>query len=271
VPAAPVPLRAARWLGVLALLACALPMACALPALSAPARAAAVRRWFVALLRTCGVRPLVRGSARGVTGTMIAANHVSWLDIPVLLALSPARVLAKTDVRGWPLVGLLAARAGTIFIDRGRLRRLPGTVAEIAHTLRAGRDVLVFPEGSTWCGRTAGRFYPALFQAAVDAGAPVRPVRLSYRLADGEPTTVAAFVGDDSLLASVRRVIATRALTVDVDVRPAVAGAAIAGWVGDPRPRRDLAHRTSAAVHTGHRPPMAAVAGATTLGARLGG
>jgi len=48
----------------------------------------------------------------------------------------------------------------------------------------------------------------------------VRPVALRYWLADGSPTTVAAFVGDDTLLASVRRVVATRGLLVEVDVGP---------------------------------------------------
>ena len=119
------------------------------------------------------------------------------------------------------MIGLLAARGGTLFIDRNRLRRLPATVAEIADTLRDGQSVLVFPEGSTWCGRTQGRFYPASFQAAIDAGAPVRPVALRYRLADGSLTTAAAFVGDDTLIASVLRVVATRGLVAELVVGPA--------------------------------------------------
>ena len=111
--------------------------------------------------------------------------------------------VAKSDVRAWPVIGLLAARGGTLFIDRDRLRRLPAPWPRSPTRLRDGQSVLVFPEGSTWCGRTQGRFYPASFQAAIDAGAPVRPVALRYRLADGSPTTAAAFVGDDTLIASV--------------------------------------------------------------------
>src|SRR5262245_55978767 len=127
-------------------------------------------------------------TAPGSVGTLLAANHISWLDIPAILAVTPARVLAKSDVRGWPIVGVLAARAGTVFIDRYRLSRLAGTVADLGAALRTGATVLVFPEGSTWCGRTSGRFFTATFQAAVDADAPVRPVSLRYRLASGEAT-----------------------------------------------------------------------------------
>jgi 1-acyl-sn-glycerol-3-phosphate acyltransferase len=210
----------------------------------------------------------VRGPLPTASGTLIAANHVSWLDIPAVLAVAPVRILAKSDVRDWPVLGMMAIRSGTIFIDRRRLRRLPGTVADIAAALRAGRDVLVFPEGSTWCGRTAGRFYPALFQAAVNAGAATVPVSLHYRLSSGEPTTAAAFVGDDTLLASVRRVIAARALVVEVEVRPPVFASlpAGAGSTGAVAARRDLATRTSAEVHAGHHRPQALVP-ATTVAA----
>jgi 1-acyl-sn-glycerol-3-phosphate acyltransferase len=215
------PVRVVRLLALVLALLGGIGVALATPVLSRAAGARLTRGWFRTLLRASGVRLRVVGGelpAGGPTGTLITANHVSWLDVPAVLALEPVRVVAKSDVRGWPVIGLLAARGGTVFIDRNRLRRLPVTVAEIADLLRRGQNVLVFPEGSTWCGRKRGRFYPAAFQAAIDAGAPVRPVTLRYRLADGNPTTAAAFVGDDTLVASVLRVIATRGIVVELVV-----------------------------------------------------
>jgi 1-acyl-sn-glycerol-3-phosphate acyltransferase len=91
-------------------------------------------------------------------------------------------------------------------------------VARIADVLRAGGAVAVFPEGSTWCGRAQGTFRRAVFQSALDAGVPVQPVRLRYRIAGGSPSTAPAFIGDDSLLASVWRVATTRGLTAEVEV-----------------------------------------------------
>lgn len=217
-----------------------------LPLLTANGRARAVRAWFRLMLRACGVRLVVHGDRRlshHGNATLVTANHVSWLDIPAILAVEPVRVLAKTDVRDWPLVGFLAARAGTVFIDRRRLRRLPVTVADIATSLRTGGSVLVFPEGSTWCGRTAGRFYPATLQASIDADAAVRPVALRYRLRDGTPTTVAAFLGDDTLLASAWRVLAARGLVVEVWVHPVLA---------PQDDRRGAASAAAAAVRVGH-------------------
>lgn len=220
----PWPVQVMRIAGLLLVLLGGVAIAFVTPLLTAGGKAQAKRGWFRALMRASGVRLVVRRGTRptvaGGRGTLVAANHMSWLDIPAMLAVEPMRVVAKSDVRRWPVVGLLAARGGTIFIDRHRLRRLPGTVADIAAVLRSGQSMLVFPEGSTWCGRTLGRFYPATFQSAIDAEAAVRPVAIRYLLADGTPTTVAAFVGDDTLIASVLRVVATRGLVVELELGP---------------------------------------------------
>ncbi|MFI0776567.1 lysophospholipid acyltransferase family protein [Streptomyces sp. NPDC021212] len=163
-------------------------------------------------LEVAGDRTL---SAPGGTGTLVVANHISWLDIIALLAVEPVIMLAKREVGTWPVVGPLAKRAGTMFLDRGSLRRLPGSVAGMAERLRAGQSVMVFPQGVTWCAGTGGSFRRATFQAALDAGAPVRPVSLEY-VQHGAPTTVAAFVGEDDFGTSLRRVASATGLTVRV-------------------------------------------------------
>jgi 1-acyl-sn-glycerol-3-phosphate acyltransferase len=250
VPTVALPLRVARVVALVTVLFAGIGVALSVPLLTAAGRARAKRRWFRAVVAASGIRlvvigvdhkPSVAATDRVLSGggaTLIAANHVSWLDIPTVLAVEPMRVLAKSDVRGWPVIGLLASRGGTLFIDRARLRRLPGTVAEIADTLRGGESVLAFPEGTTWCGRTPGRFYPATLQSAVDAGVPVRPVSLRYRLSDGSVTTAAAFVGDDTMFASVWRVVSARGLVVELEASPLVETAG--------RTRRETAAETAA-------------------------
>ncbi|WP_369221286.1 lysophospholipid acyltransferase family protein [Streptomyces sp. R39] len=184
--------------------------------------AAWVRRFSRTLVRAAGVRIRITGSTPGTGGVLLVANHISWMDIPLLAAVRPARMLAKKEIREWPVAGALVAGAGALFIDRDRLRALPDTVGRIAGALREGAAVVAFPEGSTWCGRAQGRFRRAVFQAALDAGAPVQPVRLRYRLAAGAASTVPAYVGEDTLLASLWRVVTTRGLVAEVDVRPLI-------------------------------------------------
>jgi 1-acyl-sn-glycerol-3-phosphate acyltransferase len=178
-------------------------------------RGRAVRPLARAVLASLGVR--VRGRGPAVRpGSLLVANHVSWLDVVALLALAPLRPVAKREVRGWPGIGVLASVTGAIFVDRSRPKTLPATVAEVAAALRAGRSVAVFPEGTTFCGASRGAFRPAMFQAAVDAGAPVLPMAIGY----GSPA--AAFVGDDTLWSSVRRVAGLRGLTVTLTAGPAL-------------------------------------------------
>ncbi|MEU2663289.1 lysophospholipid acyltransferase family protein [Micromonospora sp. NBC_01740] len=247
--------RAGRTLAVLGTLSAGTVLAVLLPVLPAGDRAAALRGWARWTLRAFGVRLVVRGRPPR-RPALLVANHASWLDVLALLAVAPARMVAKREVRSWPLVGLLAAAAGTVLVDRARPRALPATVARVTAALRAGSPVAVFPEGTTWCGtadaigcRPGRGFRPALFQAAIDAGAPVVPLRIGYRwAATGVPTTAAAFVGDDDLLRSVGRVLAARDLEVRVSVSAALHPARDAD-------RRLLARAAESVVHV----PAAAV------------
>ncbi|WP_306215289.1 lysophospholipid acyltransferase family protein [Actinoplanes sp. RD1] len=179
------------------------------------ARGAAVRWVARTLLTVLGVRLVRRGPAPR-PGSLLAANHVSWIDVLALLTATPLSLVAKREVGGWPGVGAMARALGVIFIDRTRPMLLPATVAEVAATLRTGRTVAVFPEGTTSCGARPGRFRPAMFQAAVDAAAPVVPVTIRYG------TPAASFVGHETLWQSVRRVAALRELTVTVVAAPAL-------------------------------------------------
>ncbi|MBZ3905342.1 lysophospholipid acyltransferase family protein [Streptomyces griseiscabiei] len=188
--------------------------------------AGVVRCWCRWTVRASGVRVRITGTAPATGGLLLVANHVSWLDIPLLGAVRPARMLAKSDIRAWPVAGPLVARGGVLFIERDRIRALPETVARVADALRAGAAVVAFPEGSTWCGRAQGRFRRAVFQAALDADVPVQPVRVRYRSTGGGASTAPAYVGDDSLLSSVWRVVSATDVVAEVDVRPVIAPAA---------------------------------------------
>ncbi|MCT9082474.1 lysophospholipid acyltransferase family protein [Streptomyces fulvoviolaceus] len=182
-----------------------------------------VRRWCRWIVRAAGVQVRVTGPAAPAGGLLLVANHISWLDIPLLGAVRPARMLAKSEIRQWPVAGPMVARGGVLFIERDRLRALPDTVARIAEALRAGQAVAVFPEGSTWCGRAQGHFRRAVFQAALDAHVPVQPVHIHYRTAHGAASTAPAFVGEDTLFTSLWRVVSARGLVAEVETRDVIA------------------------------------------------
>lgn len=181
-----------------------------------------VRRWCRAIVRAAGVRVRITGPAVPTGGLLIVANHISWLDIPLLAAVRPARMLAKSEIRQWPVAGPLAARGGVLFIERDRLRALPDTVARIAGLLRDGAAVVAFPEGSTWCGRAQGHFRRAVFQAALDAGC--RSSRCTSTTGSPGSGEHRARLRRERLAARLLwRVASARGLVAEVEVRPTLA------------------------------------------------
>lgn len=179
------------------------------------------------------------GGADRKPGVLVVANHLSWIDVLAVAAVAPVRLLAKREVRTWPLLGGLAVRTGALFVDRSGLRDLPATVEETAAALRGGADVVVFPEGSTWCGAAAGPFSRAAFQAAIDAGVPVQPVAITLRRRDGGPAPEATYVGDQTLVDSIVRVLRSPGLVCELTLLPQIAPDA---------DRRELARRAGAAI-----------------------
>jgi 1-acyl-sn-glycerol-3-phosphate acyltransferase len=198
-------------------------------------------RLFRTVLRAAGVRLEVRGTrgtGYGEGGVLVVANHLSWIDVVALGAVAPVRMIAKREVARWPVIGAIARRTGALFVDRAGLRGLPRVVAGTADALRAGATVGVFPEGTTWCGSASGPFRRAPFQAALDAGRPVRPVRIDLSLPDGRPTTAGAFVGGETLRDSVLRVLRLERLDCTLTLLPALAP------MGDRRALAARAERT---------------------------
>ncbi|MDU1800045.1 MAG: lyso-ornithine lipid O-acyltransferase, partial [Pseudomonas aeruginosa] len=113
--------------------------------------------------------------------------------------------LSKAEVRAWPLAGWLAEKAGTLFIRRGSgdSRLINQRLAEQLHR---GRNLLIFPEGTTTNGESLRTFHGRLMASAMEAGVAVQPVAISYRR-DGVPDTQAPFIGDDDLLSHLGRLL----------------------------------------------------------------
>lgn len=162
---------------------------------------------------------------------LLVANHVSWLDIVVLGALTPTVFLSKYEVRRWPVVGWLAARAGTLFIRRGD-GQAGSVTAQIADRLRGGAMLTLFPEGTTTDGRDVRPFFPRLLAAAAEAQTPIVPVALRYHVA-GAHDPVAPYTDNQSIAANLAGLMRRERTEVHVAVGEAI-------YPGE-RGRRELA------------------------------
>lgn len=170
------------------------------------------------LMRLLRVRLRIAGVSAANRPRLVAANHISWIDIIVLMSVEPLSFLAKREVAGWPVIGPFARLQGTIFVDRARRRSIPGANAAMAERMREGRSVLLFPEGTTGCGLGLRKFHSSHFAAARDLltkhtevdSVAVQPVALSY----SSPS--AAWVGDAFLLPHVWSVLKGEPLFCDL-------------------------------------------------------
>jgi 1-acyl-sn-glycerol-3-phosphate acyltransferase len=126
---------------------------------------------------------------------LIASNHLSYLDILFFASQMPCVFVSKAEVLSWPMFGILARCGGTIFVERGRGAVLDKVSGEIRAALEQGVPVVLFPEGTSTDGSTVLNFFPALFEAAIQTGAPVYPAAIAYEMDDGREVDL-CYYGD---------------------------------------------------------------------------
>jgi 1-acyl-sn-glycerol-3-phosphate acyltransferase len=166
-----------------------------------------IQAWAHTLLSQLAIKVVVSGQPASQGPMLLAANHISWLDIYLILATCPCRMVAKAEVRQWPVIGSLAQAVGTLFIQRESPRDALRVVHDMAQQLKAGDVLAIFPEGTTSNGLQVLPFHANLFQAAISANAPVQPVALIFEdSATGQPSQVPCYIDDDTLLGSIWRV-----------------------------------------------------------------
>lgn len=141
--------------------------------------AATQRRWARGILSVLGVELVLDGTPPA-GACVVVANHLSYLDIPVLAALFPGRFVAKSEIAAWPVLGPLAALVGTIFVVQKRRRDVVRVAREMARTLAAGASVVLFPEGHSTRGLGVDRLHSSLLESAVHGRSPCLAVALGY-------------------------------------------------------------------------------------------
>lgn len=168
----------------------------------------AVQIWSLVLLKHMGIALRVHGEVPKTGPVLLAANHISWLDIIVMHAARHCRFISKDDIANWPVVGTLATAAGTLYIQRESRRDALRVVHQMAACLQNNEVLAVFPEGTTGDGTTVLPFHANLLQAAISANAPVQPVGLKFvDVASTETSLAPCYVGDDTLVGSVWRTL----------------------------------------------------------------
>lgn len=159
---------------------------------------------------------------------LFVVNHSSYFDISVLGSLLEASFVAKAEVKDWPFFGILAKLQRTVFVDRA-VRSTAGQRDAIVARLRAGDDLILFPEGTSGDGNRVLPFKSALLSCAetVIDGRPVtvQPVSVVYTRLDGMPLgrnlrPFYAWYGDMDLVTHVWQALGLGRVTVEVRFHP---------------------------------------------------
>lgn len=193
--------------------------------------------WHERLLHILGVEVTYRGEIPRPPALLVS-NHISWLDIPVLASQTQTSFLSKDEIRRWPIIGWLAAGSGTLFIRRGAGDA--GSIAkQLADHLSDDGLLTLFPEGTTTDGNEVRPFFPRLFAAGIDSGAPVVPVALRYHI-NGELDTVAPYTGDQHVLDNLWQILKRQRTEVQVTYTTPLALAGVARKVAAEQARNQI-------------------------------
>jgi 1-acyl-sn-glycerol-3-phosphate acyltransferase len=205
----------------------------------------AKKYWSKVLLALCGVRVRQQGAPVLQGGVLWVVNHISWLDIFVLNCVRATAFVAKSEIRHWPLIGWLAAGAGTIFIERASRH----AVHKVGHAMQAHfareQAVGLFPEGTTSSGFDLLPFYANLFEPARKAAVQIQPVALLY-FHQGQRSDLAAFVGEQTLVESLWCVLSASGLSIEIHFLPTL----LEAGAESPPPRVALSRLAREAIAT---------------------
>jgi 1-acyl-sn-glycerol-3-phosphate acyltransferase len=135
--------------------------------------------WARGVATIIGLRISVTGNAPRAPFILVS-NHLGYVDIITLMSQTPGVFVSRADVAGWPVLGVLARAANTIFIDRSLRRDVARVNTLIRDVLASGRGLLMFPEGTSSGGDTVLPFRSSLLEPAVQNKQAVSFASLSY-------------------------------------------------------------------------------------------
>jgi 1-acyl-sn-glycerol-3-phosphate acyltransferase len=189
----------------------------------------ATARWVISSL---GVTVRITGQVP--TRGLVVSNHLSHIDPIIYAAIVPSLMVAKTEIGGWPVIGMMARACGTLFVDRSSRSSALAVTEQVAERLKGPPPVLFFPEGTSTDGSEVLRFHSRLFTPAVEAGVPITTATICYVIKGGTPERELCWYGDALLVPHLWKALGVTGFYADVQF-------------GEPRVyhhRREAANRT---------------------------
>lgn len=176
--------------------------------------------WTATACRIFGLRIVVTGELIQGPGLMVA-NHISWLDIPLIYGVAPMSFVSKAEVNRWPILGTIARFGKTVFHDRGCHDSARNVAESMTRSLQAGNRVAIFPEGGILGGPGVKPFHARLFAAAAESKSPVQPIMLRYVM-NGRHFGAIGFLPNEHFVANFFRLLGQPPRQAEVALLPVI-------------------------------------------------
>lgn len=183
-----------------------------------------VRVWAIMTLVSAGIRIQRFGVFEKFvqTNRMIVANHISWLDVPILYTVYAMSFIGKSEMKKWLLIGQMIKVGGTIFINRKNKRDLVHINGIVSKKLAGGASIGLFPEGKTGHGDGIAPFKTPLLESAIKAKSKIIPVVIIYHNELRKRTTKVTYAGGIPLYRSVINTLSIKRIYVNIHSLPSV-------------------------------------------------
>lgn len=176
-------------------------------------------RWACEILNHFNIDLTIKGRPALLNqSSVMLGNHISYLDIPILIACCPDVVfVSKKEVKYWPVIGNAAVKMKTIFVERHNADSRASAKATIARSLKEKNlNLIIFPSGITKIG-VSPRWQKGIFEIAEENNIVVYPFRIKY-----SPERDCAYIDDDNLLIHMSNLFRLKKIKVTVEFHPAV-------------------------------------------------
>ena len=167
------------------------------------------QQWSILMMRVLGVKISKQGKS-AYKNVLYISNHRSYIDPIAKFKHFDALVLAKAEVRSWPVIGYGCSISGVHFVKREERTSRANARKTIADTVKNGHSILLYPEGTTSDSPKALPFKPSVFQMAAENQVHVVPIAIEYQDPD------VAWIGDDTFIPHFFQVFAKREVVCEV-------------------------------------------------------
>jgi len=156
-------------------------------------------------------------------GVFFVCNHLSYLDGIITSSLSPLVFIGKSELRQWPILGIMVFLSGTIFVNRINPANIQKELKKITRILKNGVNVILFPEGTSSDGKDLLPFKSSFFAAPIETGCYVVPLAIRYKKINSQNITnknkdYVYWYGDMELVPHLFNLLGLKSIEVEIKV-----------------------------------------------------